>query len=451
MYRRDTVGTKPFGRTRVEKDKADRSTRGPPPCAVESVMNHLTRRTFIPAALMILMAGASQLFAAQSYTLKPRSQPGDKWAFDVSNSISQKGQVTVNGQPQPIDQSAMQRRKGVLEILSVADDMPTAVRVKYDLESKNSGTLAGQAAPPFALVGRTVTVRRSADGQVTNDLPEQPDEQSQAELARLLDPDLSVYPAHPVAVGDEWDADNAALARQFQLGPDDKVSMKCKLRGIQNLDGRQVADVGLSGQVIKHDQEFIVTTTHLEGQCEIDLATGQTLESDITGKMSSRGNKPANPSGGGAVIVDAEGELKMQQRVTPIALAGAPVAAAPAPPGADAAIAAAPMPVVENPLARHATTSLAGLYKGDGLEVDFTGDPGHYTGTIKLRDKSFLLSAHGEGSTVAGTFDASGSSFKFTATLDGDTLTLVSDGNTYVMKRVSLPPAAPPPKNPLAP
>ena len=211
---------------------------------------------------------------------------------------------------------------------------------------------------------------------------------------------------------------------------------------------RQVAEIALMGEVLKHDQGFIVTTTHLNGIARIDLATGQMLESEMTGKMSSRGTRPADASGHGGVTVDAEGELKTHQRLTPITLADAPppAAAASMVPNAPAPASAPP---ADNPLARHVTT-FAGSYKGDELAVDLAGEEGHYTGTMTFHDKTFPLTAHAEGNKLDGTFQASGSSFHFTANLDGNTLTLLSDGNTYVMKRVPPVPAAPPPKNPLA-
>lgn len=399
-------------------------------------------------ALLIVLAGSSAALSQQTYTLKPRSQAGDRWAFDVTSSIQQKGTVTPNGQPEPIDQSAMQVRKGTIETLAVQDGLPTAVRVKYDLDSKNSGTLAGQAAPPFSLVGRTITIRRGVNGQITNDLAQQPDEPSQAELARLLDPDLSVYPTHPVAVGDEWDADSTSLARQFQLGPDDKVSMKCTFRGIADFDGRQVAEIALIGRVSKHDEGFITTTTHLDGTSRIDLATGQILDQDMTGKMSSQGTRVADASGHNGVTVDAAGELKTHQRLTPITMTAAAPGAGNPPMVASAPV-PANAPLAENPLARP-SANLVGSYKGEELSVDLIGNDGRLTGTIKLHDKSFPLNAHAEGGKLTGSFEASGSSFSFSATLDGETLTLVSGGSTYVMTRSAPVPAAPPPKNPLA-
>lgn len=398
-------------------------------------MRQVRFRVWIFALLIVTCGQASLSLAGQTYTLRIRSRPGDKFAFDVSSSIKQKGQIVANGLPQPIDQAATQRRKGTMEILAVENNLPTAVRVTFTSDSSNGGTLGGQPAPQFPLAGKTVTVRRGQNGQVSNDLAQQVDEQTLGELDRMLDPDLSVYPNHPVAVGDEWDADTAALGRQFQLNPDDKVTLKCRFRAVQNLDGRDVAELALAGQVIKHDQGFILTTTHLDGVSLIDLATGETLQADMNGKMSSRGAKPGNGDGDvGKVVIDADGQLEMHLRVR-----GA---------GAGAAPPAADTPAVENPLARHAKT-LAGSFKGDELSIDVMGDADHYTGTITRGEKSFPFTAHAEGNKLAGSFQAAGASFDFTATLDGETLTLSSDGNTYTMKRAATSVTAPP-KNPLA-
>jgi hypothetical protein len=400
----------------------------------------MTRSPIRASALALTLAWlacAAPLSAQQTYTLKARSRPGDKWAFDVSSVIKQKGQITANGQPQPIDQSADQHRRGTMEILAAANDVPTAIRVTFDADSANGGSFAGQPAPKFAMAGKTVTLRREPEGAISNDLVQPPDEQTLGELNRLLEPDITVYPAHPIAVGETWDADNAALAKQFLLGPDDKVSMKCKLTGVEDLDGRQVADVGVSGQVLKHDQGFILTTTDLQGVSRIDMTTGQILQADLTGKMSSRGQHPADPTTGQpAVSVDADGQLEMHQRIKPLG-ESAPAIATDAPVSARTIAstpASAPAPGPENPLARR-TISMAGSYKGDELSLDLSGDPAHYTGTLTLRDKSFPLTARGQGNKVTGTFQAAGASFEFTAALDIDTLTVISDGNTYILRR----------------
>ncbi|HEY2587611.1 MAG TPA: hypothetical protein VGI81_17830 [Tepidisphaeraceae bacterium] len=403
----------------------------------------------VPFALLLLMVTCNPAAAQQqTYTLKIRMSTGERWAFDITSAIKQKGDVTANGQQaQAIDTSATERRKGTIEILAVADGKPTAMKITFDPESSTTGSMNGQPAPAFALAGKTVTLRKGDNGAVTNDLPDQPDPQTLAELNRMLDPDTSVYPTHPVALNDEWDADTTGLAKQFQLGQDDKVSMKCKLLAVKDQDGRQVADVSVAGNIVKHDQGFIETTTTLGGVSRVDVLTGQVLNADIIGKMSSRGSRAVNGQNGQVTVaVNADGTLEIHERVN-LQGGGQPVAQDNAPPmkPADAGR--------DNPLAPHGPPSFAGAFKGDELSIDLTGGAGdRYTGTLTLKDKKFPVTAHAEDNRLMGTFQSGGSSFDFSATLDGDGLKLTSGGSDYTMRRApgaENPLGRPEPKNPL--
>lgn len=403
-------------------------------------------------AMLLLLLMFTPAVAQQTYTLKIRMSAGERWAFDISSSIKQKGEVTANGQQaQAIDTSATERRKGTVEILAAAEGKPTAMKITFDTESATTGAMNGQPAPAFTLAGKTVTLRKGDGGAVTNDLPEQPDPQTLAELNRMLEPDTSVYPTHPVSVNDEWDADTAGLAKQFQLGEDDKISMKCKLLAIKEQDGRQVADVSVTGQIVKHDQGFIVTTTTLGGVSRVDLQTGQVLTADVLGKMASRGSRAVNGQNGQVTVaVNADGTLEIHQRVNPVGgggQGGQPIAQDNAPPMKPAEGGR------DNPLAPHGPPPFVGAYKGDDLSIDLTGGEGdRYTGTMTLKDKKFPVTAHAEGNRLLGTFQSGGTSFDFSATIEGDTLKLTSGGSDYTMRRApgaDNPLAKPGAKNPL--
>jgi len=101
----------------------------------------------------------------------------------------------------------------------------------------------------------------------------------------------------------------------------------------------------------------------------------------------------------------------------------------------------------QNPLAAPAPAPFAGSFAGDKLSVVMTssGD-GAYTGEIKLGGKSYPATAHAAGNSIAGTFQSGGKDFPFTASLDNDTLTLLSGGTRYEMKRAG---GAAQPQNPL--
>ncbi len=273
-----------------------------PPGVKESIMFRRYRSFPVLQILSLALSivAASRFTRAQeTYPLKLSITPGEKWTFDVNSAVKLKGQVTAGGQPlQQIDQSMGQRRKGTIEVLSADAGLPTAMKVTFDNESANTGNVNGESSPAFALAGKTVTVTRSENGAITNDLPEPPNEATLAELNKLLDPDTSIYPKRPVAIGEEWDGDTAALIKQFQLRADDKVSLKCKLLTQSQINGRKVADVRLVVEVTKREQGSVITKTTLGGVSRIDIKTGETLVADILGRISTRGSQQVDAPDG---------------------------------------------------------------------------------------------------------------------------------------------------------
>ncbi len=319
-----------------------------------------------------------------------------------------------------------QRRKGTIEVLAASAGLPTAIKVTFDEESANTGGTDGHLVPEFALAGKTVTVKRGEGGTITNDLHDPPDEATVAELNKLLEPDTSIYPKQPVAVGEEWDGDSTAIARQFQLGADDSVSLKCRLLSLNEIDGRKVANVSVAGQVSKREQGFVNTKTTLGGVSQIDLKTGELLASDVAGKISTKGSQKETGPDGKPVNIDvaADGTLEVHQTVKFPAAGAVVVESAPA-----------TAPVAAEPPAAGDAYGLAGSYQGGGMTVELVGDRVRYTGTLALGDKKFPLVAAADGNKLNGTFESEGAKFKFTALVDGAKMTLSSDGTTYTLTR----------------
>ena len=94
------------------------------------------------ALVLGLLLSGSSVWAERgepAYTLKLQITQGEKYSFDVTTSMNQKGQVTANGQvAQQIDQGFEQHRKGTIEVLEVAGGMPSSIRIAYDPESSNT-------------------------------------------------------------------------------------------------------------------------------------------------------------------------------------------------------------------------------------------------------------------------------------------------------------------------
>ncbi|MCA8963631.1 MAG: hypothetical protein H6838_00865 [Planctomycetes bacterium] len=104
----------------------------------------------------------------------------------------------------------------------------------------------------------------------------------------------------------------------------------------------------------------------------------------------------------------------------------------------------------QNPLARKAPAPTADpwsrLFRGEELSLQLqAGESGH-VGTLRQGEAAFPVTARATSATrLAGTFRVGDEQFGFTCELDGDTLTLVSDGASYTLRAA---PVAP--RNPLA-
>jgi hypothetical protein len=90
----------------------------------------------------------------------------------------------------------------------------------------------------------------------------------------------------------------------------------------------------------------------------------------------------------------------------------------------------------------------AGKYASPQLTVVITPTGTTYAGEIRMGEHTFPLTAHEDGNHLSGVFTSQGSAFSFTATGQGDDLTLVTDGNTYRLHRHPNPLAAVRPANP---
>jgi len=408
--------------------------------------------------LAVLMASVSlagrEARAAEAGTVKHEiklnAHEGDRWDFDVTQKSSSKTEITVGGQPRAVEQALSSRRKGALEVLAVKDGQPTTVKVTFDKDSVTSANTGGVASDqPFPLAGKTVIIRRDEAGKVTSDA-EGLDAATAQEVGRVLDPDTSLYPPHAVSVGDEWKADTAALAQQFQLGQGDQISIKCKLQGFGKVGGRPSAEISAAGSVSKNEQG-IITHIDLSGVTQVDLATGQTLQSDILGKIGIKGSRDMQGPNGQPVSIQAtgEGSLEVHQTVRPADALAAAHADAPPHTGSDFP---APGPA---PAGHGDAGPFLGTFKDETLTAEFHEAGDGLAGTLTLKEKKLPVSAHVESGKLVGTFEASGSKFDFTASIDGNVMTLRSGSKTYTLRKPAdnpLDPGSgeqPKPKNPL--
>ena len=395
------------------------------------------RRTWSVAAGSLAMVAALAVSpprarADQQYDLKLAVAADQQWSFQQTSSMSMQVQVG-NGGGQQMQQSADQKRSGTVTVLATKDGAATALKVDFGADCGQSAKQNGQQQDaPFPLAGKTVRLKKDDLGIVQIDASTDP--ATTNELSNMLTPDRSLYPPHPVSVGDEWTGDSAGLAKQMGLGPNDSVTVKCKLARIATVDGRPAADVTVNVVGTK-TENGVTTKMTLDGTAEADLATGQTLQADMTGTMAISGQADT-PQGQQAVTGD--GKLELHQSVRPTGnWAAAPAVptdtAAPMAGGNGAAPAA-------NPLAGggEAVDKFSGTFKNDKITVDLapSGRPMGYTGTIKMGTNGFPAVAQaGPDGKLVGSFASGVNKFDFTATVDGSTMQLTSGQSSFTLQK----------------
>ena len=92
-----------------------------------------------------------------------------------------------------------------------------------------------------------------------------------------------------------------------------------------------------------------------------------------------------------------------------------------------------------NPLASEAT--YAGRFTDGDLTLILTSSAGAYAGELELNGQIYPVEATVSNGQLEGVFTSNGTSFSFTATLEGELLALDSDGNLFTLTKV--------PQNPL--
>lgn len=91
-----------------------------------------------------------------------------------------------------------------------------------------------------------------------------------------------------------------------------------------------------------------------------------------------------------------------------------------------------------------------GTFKGDGLVLTLRAAGDGYEGSVVVEGQTLPVKAKKAGNGIQGTFTVAGESFAFTALLEGDTLVVESDGDTYrLTKEKSTEPTGTPSNNPL--
>jgi hypothetical protein len=92
--------------------------------------------------------------------------------------------------------------------------------------------------------------------------------------------------------------------------------------------------------------------------------------------------------------------------------------------------------------AKPQTDPFLGSFVSDAGSITVAKEGANYTGTIRAGGGSYRYSARKLGRALIGTFEADGASYMFQASVEGDQMTFVANGETTLLRRGAVPAAA---------
>jgi hypothetical protein len=253
----------------------------------------------IPTGITLLFLAAGPAEGEEHYLLHEKLEVGQVVRVESDYHRHVRTVTTTGSTTTPSDVQYHQMIDVTINVLAVTDGSATAMRVHVDPSSHDTRTDSkGLKAVDNSFAGKTVTLRRLADGTVANDYSGQADAVDQGNINAYLNPDADCYPDNPVAVGEVWDA-SAKISKHADLGPGDQLMAQCRLDGVNTIDGRQIANISCNCGEIFQEEGNVEEDVQWSSQMQVDIAAGQIIYSDSKGTStySTPASEPTRVTG----------------------------------------------------------------------------------------------------------------------------------------------------------
>lgn len=285
----------------------------------------MIRRGVWVSVAVLLLGGLAQ--AQEKVDLRLRMNKGDRFAFSSQNVVRLQMKITAGPQTQDVNQTLTDLDKGTVTVLAAENGVPSSVRIAYEAGWCGKKTEAEGKAPESVaspLAGKTVTATRGADGKVTTDYQGQIDPGDLKDIEGHLAAGAQFLPKQPVAVGEEWDADEAALRAAGMLGPTDRAQVRLKLLSVTNEGGTQKAQIAVKGALEMTPAPNMPVKMQVEGTVVLDLAHGNATAVNLKGTMTIAATQQAPGADGQPITVQVNGSGTMENQSTTTFTGNAP-------------------------------------------------------------------------------------------------------------------------------
>ncbi len=209
--------------------------------------------------------------------------------------------------PHQLRFTSTSRERYTEEVLAVAKGAPTALRRKYTVKnSREEDATEGPTTTTSALQGKTVVIRLR-NGKVAITGVKNLTEDEREELTEAIVPDTtSGWPKQPLAIGQEWEVDDAEASAMFGLPPG-QGSLKCRFTGVVNYGGHRAAKIGLTAVMKMDDPDIGEMTVRMRGNAYHALQLNRGLGFEASGPVTVQGETEED---GMKIAVTGTGTIK---------------------------------------------------------------------------------------------------------------------------------------------
>jgi len=238
----------------------------------------MLRELCVAMAGLMLVGASAWADAPEKFTFKENVHVGQVVEIECTNN----GKLINADNTQIRDHQYV---KAKLTITQVKDGSATQMKVEVTPDSYNTRKQAYIKEERFtnALAGKTALVTRADDGTATIDQKVDDSETAEMDInfaEGVLAPDADMFPDHPVAVGDTWDA-GPEFAVHSELDTKARGAAKLKLDWVKTINGRRVAQITESAAIVTENDNGDETDSEVSGVLRIDVAESQIVGADV--------------------------------------------------------------------------------------------------------------------------------------------------------------------------
>jgi hypothetical protein len=286
-------------------------------------------RRLVPGLALLLAASlASAAPAPQKYRLQDAAAVGDASTTDQSMTMGIDLTLLIGGSPaQTLKYGHHDQEKYTEWVLRMTGDRPTYVRRTYTVaRSLESAPGADPKRTVFTRQGKTITLRQQGPRVVLSSPKGALAAAEAKELQSNFKPSgFTFFPAHAVAVGEEWTVDPAKAAKFFPGTT--KAEMKGRLEEIVQRSGHPCARVRVTLDLQAEGKEYPgPLKASLEGDLFHAVDIHRTVALHLTGPITMKGKIEQE---GASVDLDGDGTMDMSWTSQWLKVAGKPVTSRP--------------------------------------------------------------------------------------------------------------------------